>query len=218
MATSDTNDARNDEDRRRYFRDIGLESTQGRIRMLERRAAALRTGPRGVRGGSASSSPRMDRIIPGGSLREELELLRREQAERVRKFREDLVDEWRQHEVSLIDRPTSAELEDPELKHLTSIRRPHRCVVVGRDEREIKGMPKQKLCVSEGLKRSLGKMRENLFQRRLNLAIYEKKASEWALPQLRGKGAAASGGVALPGVPRPQTPEGAAGDTENRPS
>merc|ERR1711879_449813 len=46
-------------------------------------------------------------------------------------------------------------------------------------------MPNHNLCINADLKRCLGKMRENLFQRRLNLAIYEKTINEWSLPQLR---------------------------------
>merc|ERR1711862_613497 len=45
-------------------------------------------------------------------------------------------------------------------------------------------MPDDKLCISDGLKRSLTKMRENLFQRRLNLAVFEKGVAEWSMPDI----------------------------------
>jgi len=118
-------------------------------------------------------------------MKAELEEARRELRVRVQKFREELVEDMRPHEVSLLQRPTTMELEDPRLAHLRNLRRPHHKVVVGADEKEIKGMPDHKLCINDDLKRSLTKMRENLFQRRLNLAIYEKTTGDWALPQLR---------------------------------
>eukprot|EP00927_Polykrikos_kofoidii_P079849 TRINITY_DN76683_c0_g1_i1.p1 TRINITY_DN76683_c0_g1~~TRINITY_DN76683_c0_g1_i1.p1 ORF type:complete len:371 (-),score=35.15 TRINITY_DN76683_c0_g1_i1:213-1226(-) len=262
MATGDTNDVRMDEIRndmrRQYFREIGLEATEGRIVTLRRRADAIRCNskrpsgrghsPRehsyengekltgGVNAGAAGggtaaastaaamgarqASPcvsetnaaahghgvsaedhlRGGAVAPGsgGSIqrslagrsrraaimdatsaaceqgasncrqafRDEMEAAKRELQARVRKFREDLVDEWREHEVTL-----SAK----------------RRVVVGRDEREIASMPKHPLCINDGLKRSLGKMRENLFQRRLNLAVHEKTTNDWSLPQLRAE-------------------------------
>merc|ERR1712003_316732 len=81
-------------------------------------------------------------------------------------------------------RPTETELEDPTSRNFSMCRRPHQKVVVGKDVKEIESMPSHKLCINDGLKRSLGKMRDNLFQRRLNLAIYEKTINEWSLPQL----------------------------------
>lgn len=121
----------------------------------------------------------------GEPLQKELEEARRELQSRVRKFREELVEDMRAHEVSLLTRPTSAEMEDPKMRSFKHLRRPHHRVVVGRDEKEIKWMPNHKLCINEDLKKSLKKMRENLFQRRLNLAIYEKTVGDWSLPQLR---------------------------------
>merc|ERR1712187_54635 len=119
-------------------------------------------------------------------MKDEMESARREQQERIKKFRDEFLEhEWRQQwEVSLLQRPTSAEQEDPTLKHFSKCRRPHQKVVVGKDLKEIEAMPSHKLCINDSLKRSLGKMRDNLFQRRLNLAIYEKTINEWSLPQL----------------------------------
>lgn len=263
-----------DEDRRRYFRDIGLVSAQRRMRMLDRRAQSLRTrgGARAVDGadhkrgslcaGAVATSPRLsiDATAMAGSpsddskataehgnpkftrtaelatprtplsarqqpLREELEEARSVLQERVRKFREELVEDMRAHEVSLLTRPTTSEMEDPKMAHFKHLRRPHHRVVVGRDEKEIKWMPNHKLCINEGLKKSLKKMRENLFQRRLNLAIYEKTVGDWSLPQLRSEvrrqrapapgsagyathtGLTASGGekIVLPGATGTQT-------------
>mmetsp|Transcript_119401 Transcript_119401/g.207297 ORF Transcript_119401/g.207297 Transcript_119401/m.207297 type:complete len:334 (-) Transcript_119401:66-1067(-) len=234
-----------DEDRRRYFRDIGLASAQRRMRMLDRRSHSLRTrgGVRTADGsdhkrgslcaGGVDMSPRLSIDATGmagtglddnakstadhsspmrtragemtsprtprtprtplsarsarqrAPLQKELEEARRELQSRVQKFREELVEDMRAHEVSLLTRPTSAEMEDPKMKSFKHLRRPHHRVVVGRDEKEIKWMPNHKLCINEDLKKSLKKMRENLFQRRLNLAIYEKTVGDWSLPQLR---------------------------------
>mmetsp|Transcript_97810 Transcript_97810/g.276684 ORF Transcript_97810/g.276684 Transcript_97810/m.276684 type:complete len:335 (-) Transcript_97810:80-1084(-) len=264
MAGADAGDVRNDEDRRGYFREIGLEATESRIKMLERRANSLRRNkgagggarrdvalagvgaapavsttsgiaapspapaqsslrtsastavgsilpvlheePRTARGGAATLNPseqgsslRKQRVqaataaLPASpahqQLREEMEFARRELKERVQKYREEFLElEWKQHwEVSLLQRPTSAEQEDPTLRHFLKYRRPHQKVVIGRDNKEIQGMPNHNLCINDGLKRSIAKMRENLFHRRLNLAIYEKTISEWSLPQLRAE-------------------------------
>lgn len=118
-------------------------------------------------------------------MRDELDEAKRELKVRVQKYREELVEDMRSHEVSLLSRPTTAELEEPRTAHLQSLRRRHHKVVVGADEKEIRKMPNHKLCISDDLKRSLSKMRENLFQRRLNLAIYQKTVGDWAIPQLR---------------------------------
>jgi len=120
-------------------------------------------------------------------MRDELDEARHELKARVQKYREELVEDMRPHEVSLLLRPTTAELEDKKTTHLQSLRRRHHKVVVGADEKEIRKMPNHKLCISDDLKRSLSKMRENLFQRRLNLAIYEKTVGDWAMPQLRAE-------------------------------
>lgn len=155
------------------------------------------------KGGAASSSvPTSPTSPPGGSrrglldnpggslsreakMKEELDEAKRELAVRTQKFRDELVEDMRAHEVSLLARPTTAELEDKKMANLQSLRRRHHKVVVGADDKEIRKMPNHKLCISDDLKRSLSKMRENLFQRRLNLAIYEKTVGDWAMPQLR---------------------------------
>merc|ERR1719359_2476481 len=51
------------------------------------------------------------------------------------------------------------------------------------DEAEIQRLRDD--CVSRGVKRSLKKLRQNLFQRRINLAIQEKRVEEWSLPRIR---------------------------------
>lgn len=117
-------------------------------------------------------------------MHKEMEVVKDVQRSRVQKYREELVEDMRQHEVYLLERPTTAELEDKKLQHIQSLRRRHHKVVVGADEKEIRNMPNHKLCIAEDLKRSLSKMRENLFQRKLNLAIYEKTVGDWAYPQI----------------------------------
>lgn len=62
----------------------------------------------------------------------------------------------------------------------------HRAII-DRDKREIRKMPANKLCISDGLKSSLLKMRKNLVQRRMNLTIYQKTTQEWSLPALRAE-------------------------------
>lgn len=120
-------------------------------------------------------------------MRDELNQARHELKARVQKYREELVEDMRPHEVCLLSRPTSAELQDKKTAHVQTLRRRHHKVVVKADEKEIRKMPNHKLCISDELKRSLSKMRENLFQRRLNLAIYEKTVGDWAMPQLRAE-------------------------------
>lgn len=264
---ADANDIRVDEDRRRFFQAIGLESTSCRIRTLDRQASCLRANLRGrppawsgghsrtpatlalpaavpaalgnasgqapggggvgtggvspgvanIRGSAdrrpstgpgphdvpfdtelpapsrpdgspAAGDPRRGKssreaaalvVAPDAPQPEEMEACRRELRERVRKFREEVVEDWRQHEVTL--RP----VEESALHAASPRRRTHHRVVVQRDEREIQGMPK--ICVNDGLKRALGKMRENLFQRRLNMAIFEKTINDWSQPQLRSE-------------------------------
>lgn len=120
-------------------------------------------------------------------LKEELDEAKRELYTRVHAFRNELVEDMRSHEVSLMERPTVAELEDPtKFGNVKLFRRHHLKVVVGSDEKEIRKMPNHsKLCISTDIKRSLTKMRENLFQRRLNLAIYEKTIGDWTMPNMR---------------------------------
>mmetsp|Transcript_51948 Transcript_51948/g.121635 ORF Transcript_51948/g.121635 Transcript_51948/m.121635 type:complete len:309 (+) Transcript_51948:84-1010(+) len=106
-------------------------------------------------------------------------------SELSRKFRDDLVYEWRHHEVSLQQRPTAAEKDDPSMRYFSTYRRPHTRVVVGRDEREIRAVPEY--CINEDLKQTLLSMRENLFHRRLNMAIYERSINQWRPEQIRAQ-------------------------------
>jgi hypothetical protein len=119
-------------------------------------------------------------------MKEELAEAKRLLQERVHTFRNELVEDMRAHEVFLLPRPTSAEKDDPKCQ-CKRFRRPHHRVIVGSDDKEIRKMPNHKLCISEDLKRSLSKMRENLFQRRLNLAVYEKTIGDWTLPSVRAE-------------------------------
>eukprot|EP00929_Paragymnodinium_shiwhaense_P060130 TRINITY_DN30060_c0_g1_i1.p1 TRINITY_DN30060_c0_g1~~TRINITY_DN30060_c0_g1_i1.p1 ORF type:complete len:332 (+),score=44.47 TRINITY_DN30060_c0_g1_i1:113-1108(+) len=258
MAAVDASDIRLEEDRKRYFRDIGLEVAAARMNMLQKRADHLRSGccwrapgesdgalmldnvnvnsqlpavgtsmaSRGVstdgaaqtagaskmtsKAGSKAtrmpstlptsgarspplappmsspSTPRQTYTSPSSiELKDEMCKARQKVQTRVRKYRDDLVDDWRQFEVSLQQRPTTAEREKPENRYFAHCRRPHYRVVVGRDVREIQGMPNNKLCINDSLKRSLGKMRENLFQRRLQMAILEKTIGEWSMTEMR---------------------------------
>jgi len=243
-------DIRAEEDRRRYFRDIGLDATQHRIRMLDRRARGIHRdrhrrpftsqngsmterSSRGKMGttassmaGAGSSTPRSSAYADGAEdasggassskarpdtcpatthalFHEEMKSAREDLKERVQKFREEFVEmEWKQQwEVSLLQRPTSAELEDPTLKNFSKLRRQqhfdmcprHQKVVVGRDTKEIDQIfaslsdEREDHNRNDGLKRSLTKMRENLFQRRLNLAIYEKTVGDWSIANLRAE-------------------------------
>mmetsp|Transcript_10782 Transcript_10782/g.24635 ORF Transcript_10782/g.24635 Transcript_10782/m.24635 type:complete len:314 (+) Transcript_10782:140-1081(+) len=128
------------------------------------------------------SSPRSERMR-AAEVHSDLDEVKKKVTELSRKFRDDLVYEWRHHEVSLQPRPTASELDDPSMRHFSSYRRPHHRVIIGRDEREIRAMPE--ICINDELKQSLLTMRENLFQRRLNLAIYERSIREWTPQQIR---------------------------------
>lgn len=166
---------------------VQLQSTEPMVASKGAASSSVPTSPTSPPGGSRRGLLDM----PGGSLsreakmKEELDEAKRELAVRTQKFRDELVEDMRTHEVSLLARPTTAELEDKKMANLQSLRRRHHKVVVGADDKEIRKMPNHKLCISDDLKRSLSKMRENLFQRRLNLAIYEKTVGDWAMPQLR---------------------------------
>merc|ERR1712167_67671 len=72
---------------------------------------------------------------------------------RIRREREQLTDEWREHQE--------------------------------RDEKDIKRLPDD--CISRTVKRSLRKMRQNLFQRRMNLAIHERLTNDWTLPKIQAE-------------------------------
>mmetsp|Transcript_64094 Transcript_64094/g.119162 ORF Transcript_64094/g.119162 Transcript_64094/m.119162 type:complete len:300 (-) Transcript_64094:14-913(-) len=138
-------------------------------------------------------SPRAPVASPRGLLEVDFEQddyiqddeVKRRITELSRKFRDDLVYEWRHHEVSLQQRPTAAEKDDPSMRYFSTYRRPHTRVVVGRDEREIRAVPE--FCINEELKQTLLTMRENLFHRRLNLAIYERSINHWRPEQIRAQ-------------------------------
>merc|ERR1719262_1675911 len=78
---------------------------------------------------------------------------KKELRRRIRREREQLTDEWREHQE--------------------------------RDEKDIKRLPDD--CISKTVKRSLRKMRQNLFQRRMNLAIHERLTNDWTLPKIQAE-------------------------------
>merc|ERR1719262_356631 len=78
---------------------------------------------------------------------------KKELRRRIRREREQLTDEWREHQE--------------------------------RDEKDIRRITED--CISKSVKRSLKKMRQNLFQRRMNLAIHERLTNEWTLPKIQGE-------------------------------
>jgi len=100
---------------------------------------------------------------------------------RVQEHRNELCAEWGQHRVILQPRPTPEENR----KGIDKYRRPHHRVVVQRDEEQIHNMIDD--CVSKSVKKSLRKMRQNLFQRRINLAIHDRLINEWTLPKIRAE-------------------------------
>lgn len=167
-----------------YAKQIGLTETQARIRMLEHRIHRV-WGDR-PRSGSPNSRPQkkapnfeslLHSTVPAGGaeenqrgtkksretseLREKVDLqlqqdkqrAKEEVRRRIRREREQLTDEWREHQE--------------------------------RDEKDIKRLPDD--CISRTVKRSLRKMRQNLFQRRMNLAIHERLTNEWTLPKIQAE-------------------------------
>jgi len=100
---------------------------------------------------------------------------------RVQGYRTELCEGWGQHRVMLQQRPTPEEKR----KGIGEYRRPHQRVVVQRDEEQIHTMIDD--CVSKSVKKSLRKMRQNLFQRRINLAIHDRLINEWTLPKIKSE-------------------------------
>jgi len=96
-------------------------------------------------------------------------------------YRNALVDDMGQHGVTLQKRPTPDEIR----KGIDTYRRSHHRVVVQRDEEQIHNMIDD--CVSKSVKKSLRKMRQNLFQRRINLAIHDRLINEWTLPKIKAE-------------------------------
>lgn len=169
-----------------YAKQIGLTATQARIRMLDHRIERVwgdrpRSAGEG-RGRSKASdsenlygadwgSKKSSKASPTSPMsprktRETTELQEKDVQlqhdkqrakevlrSRIRREREQLQDEWREHQE--------------------------------RDEKDIKRLPDD--CISKTVKRSLRKMRQNLFQRRMNLAIHERLTNDWTLPKIQAE-------------------------------
>jgi hypothetical protein len=163
---------------------------------------------------TSKSPPRMQRKLKSmksriyekeDRLKSEMEEVRKVQVERKSKFREELIDDLnRNHEVKVVPRPTAQEMSDEKrsgnypvdryhvaeyavMRRLQTFRRSRQKVVIGSDQADVEAMPNHKLCIGEGLKQRLCKMRENLFQRRLNLAAFEKGVTDWSESDLRAE-------------------------------
>lgn len=167
----------NEEDRKRYFREIGLHMAVKRADMLERRAGSLYNSravasspsreverqhnvqdmnpkkPLGVKHDAISQPTTLADSASVRFLRVECEEARRELNDRIRKLRQELLEETR--------------------------------AVQEQDAQDLKKADYRHLCISQGLRGSVAKMRRNLVQRRVNMTIFEKQCGDWSLPQIR---------------------------------
>lgn len=172
---------------KKFFNQVGLDDTQLRIKHLDRQLDKIwgdRSRPRSSGGQSSARSPRKGHDVWGGHAsssepasarsrdggdhaareinrhnlsaqrtEQDKEEAKKELRRRVRREREQLNDEWKEHQ--------------------------------DRDEKDIKRLTED--CISKSVKRSLKKMRQNLFQRRINLAIHDRLTNEWTLPKIQGE-------------------------------
>lgn len=156
----------------KYCAKIGLRATESRIRSLEKRIESVHCKEK------VKPVALNDSVNSVSCMKDEA---KRELGSRVQKERNELCEAWGQHRVVLQERPTAEEKR----KGMDEYRRKHHRVVVNRDEEQIHNMIDD--CVSKSVKKSLRKMRQNLFQRRINLAIHDRLINEWTLPKIKAE-------------------------------
>eukprot|EP00746_Dinoflagellata_sp_MGD_P164901 gnl/MRDRNA2_/MRDRNA2_93843_c0_seq1.p1 gnl/MRDRNA2_/MRDRNA2_93843_c0~~gnl/MRDRNA2_/MRDRNA2_93843_c0_seq1.p1 ORF type:complete len:229 (-),score=51.02 gnl/MRDRNA2_/MRDRNA2_93843_c0_seq1:25-711(-) len=172
----------------KYCAKIGLRATEARIRSLEKRIESVHC---------------KGKVKPEEKNEDEETIARQKEKEdskaflgaRVQGYRNELCEGWGQHRVMLQPRPTVEELRIGRWRisyNVEKFRRPHHRVIVQRDEEEFNEMIKD--CPDKKDKKSLRKMmlplrtmRQNLFQRRINLAIHDRLINEWTLPKIKAE-------------------------------
>lgn len=207
-----------EEERRRYFREIGVDMAQQRAKMLEKKAGMQRRGFATValrdsdRTPGTATAPQplqrgigrsfLDKSQPGSSLlsvnpvvSEEVAIKPRKTMKQVSMAVKSALDfKNTKSDPPVVKQPRLRYVRDEfhearrelqyRVKKLRQALLEETRTFLESDQQDMSPADYRSLSIGEGLKGSLAKMRRNLVQRRVNMAIFEKTADEWSLASI----------------------------------